>query len=51
LAKLARQAAGPRAGTVVWRTTLWPISGVRDLPLPWGGFIAMAVQLHEEEKT
>jgi len=51
LAGLARQAAGPRAGTVVWRTTLWPISGVRDLPLPWGGFIGMAVQLHAEEKT
>jgi hypothetical protein len=24
---------------------------VRDLPLPWGGFIGMAVQLHEESKA
>lgn len=48
LAGLARRAAGPRARTVVWRTTLWPVPGVRDLPLPWGGFIGMAVQLHEE---
>jgi SAM-dependent methyltransferase len=48
LAVLARRAAGRRAGTVVWRTTLWPISGVRDLPLPWGGFIGLAMQLHEE---
>ena len=48
LSKLVRQAAGRRAKAVVWRTTLWPIPGVRDLSLPWGGFIAMAVHLHEE---
>jgi SAM-dependent methyltransferase len=48
LAKRARQAAGQRAGPVSWRTTLWPIPAVRDLPLPWGGFIGMAVQLNKE---
>jgi SAM-dependent methyltransferase len=51
LAKMVRRAAGRRAKTVVWRTTLWPISGVRELPLPWGGFIGMVVQLREESKA
>ena len=51
LAKMVRRAAGRRARTVTWRTTLWPIFGVRDLPLPWGGFIGMGLQLHEEETT
>jgi SAM-dependent methyltransferase len=51
LALLARRAAGPRAGETVWRTTLWPIPGVRDLPLPWGGFIGMAMQLREESNA
>jgi SAM-dependent methyltransferase len=48
LAGMAREAAGRRTRTVFWRTTLWPIPGVRDLPLLWGGFIGVAVQLHEE---
>jgi ubiquinone/menaquinone biosynthesis C-methylase UbiE len=48
LAKLARRASGRRATTVLWRTTLWPIPWLRDLSLPWGGFIGMAVQLDEE---
>jgi len=48
LSKLVRQAASQRVKAVVWRTTLWPIPGVRDLSLAWGGFIGMAVHLHEE---
>lgn len=30
---------------VHWRTTLWPLSPA-SLPLPWGGFVGMAVALH-----
>jgi ubiquinone/menaquinone biosynthesis C-methylase UbiE len=48
LARMVRQAAGGRAKAIAWRTTLWPIAGVHDLPLPWGGFIGMAVHLREE---
>ena len=28
-----------------WRTTVWPFPAVGDLPLPWGGFIGLAVHL------
>ena len=48
LAAMARRAAGARTNAVTWRTTLWPVPVVRDLPLPWGGFIGAVVQLHEE---
>lgn len=48
LSKLVRRAASQRVNAIVWRTTLWPIPGVPDLSLPWGGFIGMAVHLHEE---
>jgi len=48
LARMVRAAAGPRVRQVVWRTTLWPLPGVRHLPLPWGGFIGMAMHLDEE---
>ena len=37
---------------VVWRTTLWPL-WPGALPLPWGGFIGVAVrfsEVHVEEK-
>ncbi len=35
------EAVGPDAD-ITWRTTLWPWFE-RSLPLPWGGFIGMAV--------
>jgi ubiquinone/menaquinone biosynthesis C-methylase UbiE len=40
---LIHEATGEKP-RIVWRTTLWPFwPGV--LPLPWGGFIGMAVRL------
>ena len=51
LATIVRRAAGARVKAVTWRTTLWPIPGVRDLPLPWGGFIGLVVRLHEEDEA
>jgi ubiquinone/menaquinone biosynthesis C-methylase UbiE len=45
LIQLVRQAAGKRLNGMHWRTTLWPLPFVRDLPLPWGGFIGMAAHL------
>jgi ubiquinone/menaquinone biosynthesis C-methylase UbiE len=44
LSRLVHRAAAVRTTEIIWRTTLWPFwSGV--LPLPWGGFIGMAVML------
>jgi len=37
-------AAGERAVKVLWGTTLWPL-WPKPLPLPWGGYIGMAVRL------
>jgi SAM-dependent methyltransferase len=48
LARLVRASMGRRAGSIALRTTLWPLPCLNDLPLPWGGFIGMAVQLDEE---
>lgn len=45
LVRLAEAAIGPRIESLRWRTTLWPLPGVTDLPLPWGGFIGLAVHL------
>jgi ubiquinone/menaquinone biosynthesis C-methylase UbiE len=43
LKRVIREVAGEKP-TVVWRTTLWPLR-TGALPLPWGGFIGMAVRL------
>ena len=48
LQRLIRKIAGKRFRGVCWSTTLWPFPFVTDLPLPWGGFIGMAVHLAEE---
>lgn len=44
LETLVRKAAGDRFVEVSWRTTLWPVPWVGDLPLPWGGFIGLAAR-------
>jgi len=44
LGDLVQRAAAGRRVEVIWRTTLWPV-WPSDLPLPWGGFIGMAVRL------
>ena len=41
LKQLIQQAVGKKA-KIIWRTALWPIWPA-SLPLPWGGFIGMAV--------
>lgn len=38
------RAAGVRELRIIWQTTLWPL-WPGALPLPWGGFIGMAVRL------
>lgn len=45
LARLVRQVAGERFRRQHWRTTLWPPPVWGSLPLPWGGFIGMRVDL------
>jgi ubiquinone/menaquinone biosynthesis C-methylase UbiE len=46
LVRLVQQAAAGRRVKIVWRTTLWPV-WPGELPLPWGGFIGMAVSMVE----
>ena len=44
LSRLVQRAAAGRLVEISWRTTLWPVwSGA--LPLPWGGFVGMAVMV------
>jgi hypothetical protein len=49
LAQLTRDAAAARVRAIHWRTTLWPIPGLKDLALPWGGFVALAAELNRME--
>jgi ubiquinone/menaquinone biosynthesis C-methylase UbiE len=48
LVRLTQGVMGPRIESLRWRTTLWPLPGVADLPLPWGGIIGLAVRLHNK---
>lgn len=48
LVRYVRNSTGTRLGHLQWRTTLWPVLGLKSLPLPWGGFIGMAVQLRQD---
>lgn len=48
LKDLIHRAAGDRFQGLRWRTTLWPIPCVRDLPLPFGGFIGLAARLTDD---
>jgi ubiquinone/menaquinone biosynthesis C-methylase UbiE len=48
LASIVKRACGSRLVALRWRTTLWPRPISASLPLPWGGFIGMSVQLSQE---
>jgi ubiquinone/menaquinone biosynthesis C-methylase UbiE len=43
---IVHQAGGRRIDAITWRTALWPLPIIGSLPLPWGGFIGMAVRLN-----
>jgi ubiquinone/menaquinone biosynthesis C-methylase UbiE len=45
LTQLVQRAAAGKHVEVLWRTTLWPV-WPGALPLPWGGFIGMAVHIY-----
>jgi hypothetical protein len=47
LVKMVRRAAARKRVDVIWRTTLWPV-WPGELPLPWGGFIGLAVQMTQD---
>jgi SAM-dependent methyltransferase len=49
LKRLILDASGERLVSVRWSTTLWPLTLVGDLPLPWGGFIGLAASLRPDE--
>jgi len=44
LIHFVKRAGNEKQVKIVWRTTLWPV-WPGALPLPWGGFIGMAVKL------
>ncbi len=50
LKRLVVRAAKGRFRSLRWRTTLWSILHLPDLPVPWGGFIGLAVQLDEDKQ-
>lgn len=50
LKRLVMHAARGRLRSMRWRTTLWPIPRLPDLPVPWGGFIGLAVRLADEKQ-
>lgn len=45
LTQLVRSTPTNRVLTISWKTTLWPIPFVKQLPLPWGGFIGLVVTM------
>lgn len=45
LRQIVLEASGGRAARIIMRTTLWPL-WPGSLPLPWGGFIALAAALN-----
>jgi SAM-dependent methyltransferase len=47
LRRLIDSSIKERNHSVRWRTTLWSLPGVADLPLPWGGFIGLSVHLED----
>ena len=48
LSRMIRRAAGQRLEGVTWRTTLWHLPFVADLPLPFGDFVGLAAQLRPQ---
>ena len=44
LIKLVQRAAAGKRTEIIWQTTLWPV-WPGELPLPWGGFIGLIVQM------
>jgi SAM-dependent methyltransferase len=49
LARLVRTVAGRRLCGIRWRTTIFPVPWLADLPLPWGGFIGLAARLRDNK--
>jgi len=50
LTAMVRRNAGRRLLSMSWRTTLWPVPWVGDLPLSWGGFIGLVAQWESTDR-